>query len=171
VARCRHDPRPRIPHSSCTSFLDALPARPVLRVLHLDAPRLECLAKLVRSLVIAGPAGREALVEETPVVTVELLRRGRRGFQPEAEDAIHVEDEAEATQPARVVGRVHELQSGFRLRERARRVEVVRDRLGERPADRVERASNDEEGDERGAEKTDQAGQGIFTNIDAAVVA
>src|SRR6266550_7775787 len=72
VAHCRSDPAdscgpadrgPRIPRSPCTSFLDALPARSVLGVLHLDAPRLERDPKLVRALVVAGLAGREALVE------------------------------------------------------------------------------------------------------------
>src|SRR5207302_11468464 len=107
------------------------------RVFHLDAARLERGAKLVRPLVIAGLARREPFLEQSLVLAVELERRARALLEAEPEHAVHVEEEPKPATAARRIRRVHELQRGFGLRERARSVEVIGDRLGERGADRI----------------------------------
>ena len=65
------------------------------------------------------------------------VARGGARLEAKRQDAIEVEQEPEPPVAARVVGRVHELQPGLGLRERARRVEVVRDRVRKGEADRV----------------------------------
>src|SRR2546428_83397 len=144
--RCRSAPpaagpryRFALPRPWSRSFgADALPARPVFHVLHLDAESLEqLLAELVARGVDPCLARGLSPIEHRALVRAQLFLGGRALLQREPEHAVHVEQHPECALLLVRVDGGGEVERLLRSGEGLRRIEVVRERVAELARDGV----------------------------------